>query len=157
MRAEVLPVVASHLREPTPQGALALLDSYLGNLRRRLFVLFDDQSGAVAGIVGLTVACPLAVTDPARVEISDLTVAPGRGSEIGQLLVSSLPTVFPCREILAEADEGSVDFFRRLGFVCDGPGEGEAHRYRCYIRLPEAVAASATQPEIEAARGVWRS
>lgn len=146
MRAEVLPLVARSL---SPEKAQAVLDGYLGNVRRRLYVLLDDGPRSVEGIIGLAVARPVTITDPIRIEIEDLVVGPGHGPETGQAMIASLPTVTPCREVVAGADGGSVDFYRRLGFVCDrlGQGSGGIEQYWCYLRLPEGQPVAGVRAE----------
>ncbi len=141
-RTEVSAVLAEAVWEPSGEKLRQTMETYERDPGHRLYVrLGDGPEPEVAGVIGLR---ELAGT----VEIRHLAVAPGRrGRGLGWEMVFALPTVCTCLDVVAETDRDAVGFYRRIGFSVESLGEvyPGTERFRCRLRLPEAVAAVASR------------
>ena len=111
---------------PTPDKLQKVLDLYEA-LDHRLIGFFD--AGDLIGVIGLKIQKTKAI-------IKHLAVAPDhRLKGVGKVLIKYVMDRFLLKIIYAETDDDTIDFYRKLGFICR-PFKGQyGKRYTCEYTL----------------------
>ena len=125
--ADILPLLAPSVFDPTPEKLNARAKRYLDN--RNAFVYACREGGKYIGIVVFEVV-------GTRATVLDIAVDEAcRKSGVGSRLLSFVLENFNISELTAETDDDAVGFYKKYGFsVTETQTVYDARRYLCTFR-----------------------
>lgn len=124
-----LEALLSRAMFPDPERIRRALKSYRTDPTCRIFTwMVEGHPVSAAGIR----------QHDGGVEVLHLSTAPGEeGRGYARALLHTLAAHLSASHMVAETDDGAVEFYRRAGFeVTPIPSSWERARYRCVLTLP---------------------